>query len=42
MLLQMGQTPLHVAALWGNLDAIKALIQAGANVSAQNMRCGMQ
>jgi hypothetical protein len=39
LLLQMGQTPLHVAALWGNLDAVRVLIQHGANVNAQNMRC---
>lgn len=39
VLLQMGQTALHVAALWGNTDAIRVLIQLGANPNAENMRC---
>lgn len=34
----MGQTALHVASLWGNQDAIRVLIQLGANPNAQNMR----
>lgn len=36
--MQMGQTALHVASLWGNQDAIRVLIQLGANPNAQNMR----
>lgn len=35
---QMGQTALHVAALWGNQDAIRVLIQLGANVNQTNVR----
>ena len=32
----MGQTALHIAAMWGNANALDALIAAGANVNAQN------
>ena len=32
----VGHTALHVAAWWGKLDALNALIAAGANLNAQN------
>ena len=32
----INQTPLHIAAVWGNVAAAAALIRAGANVNAQN------
>ena len=35
---QLGQTPLHVAALWGNLHALNILIEQGANLNARNYR----
>jgi hypothetical protein len=35
---QMGQTPLHIAALWGNLEAAEVLIKLGAEVNIQNSR----
>jgi ankyrin repeat protein len=35
----MGQTAMHVAALWGNLEAIKVLIANGADVNHTNSRC---
>jgi ankyrin repeat protein len=38
--MQMGQTAMHVAALWGNLEAIKVLLANGANVNHTNSRCG--
>ena len=31
-----GHTPLHVAATYGNLNALNALIAAGADLNAQN------
>jgi ankyrin repeat protein len=31
----VGETPLHVAASWGDLDAIKLLVDAGADLSAR-------
>jgi len=31
-----GQTPLHIAAMWANVDALNTLIAAGAEVNAQN------
>ena len=31
-----GQTPLHIAAMWGNLNALNALIAAGADLNPQN------
>lgn len=34
----MGQTGLHVAALWGNLDAARVLMQLGANPNQTNVR----
>ena len=33
----VGQTPLHIAALWGNVDALNTLIAAGADLNAQNI-----
>jgi hypothetical protein len=32
----LGRTALHIAAMWGNLDALNALIAAGADLNAQN------
>jgi ankyrin repeat protein len=32
----VGQTALHVACLWGNVDSAKALIDLKANIDAQN------
>lgn len=32
----VGQTALHIAALWGSVEAMEALILAGADVNAQN------
>lgn len=34
----MGQTPLHIAALWGNTEAAKVLLEAGANANIENSR----
>ena len=31
-----GSTPLYVAAIWGDLEAVRLLIEAGANVNARN------
>lgn len=33
---QIGQTGLHVASIWGNCEAAQLLIDAGADVDAQN------
>ena len=33
-----GQTPLHVAAMHGNLNALNVLIAAGADVNAQSLK----
>jgi ankyrin repeat protein len=33
---QIGQTGLHIAAIWGCIDAGAALIELGADVNAQN------
>ena len=33
---KMGQTPLHIAAMWGRTMAVTQLIAAGANINAQN------
>ena len=35
-----GQTPLHIAAIWSHVDAIGALIAAGADLNAQNLFTG--
>jgi ankyrin repeat protein len=35
----MGQTAMHVAALWGNQEAIKVLLANGADVNCTNSRC---
>ncbi|GFR46743.1 hypothetical protein Agub_g8366 [Astrephomene gubernaculifera] len=35
---EFGQAALHVAALWGNLEAVKALIELGADVNITNSR----
>ncbi|KAJ1457830.1 ankyrin repeat-containing domain protein [Pelagophyceae sp. CCMP2097] len=32
----LGQTPLHIACMWGNADVAKVLIEAGAFVGAAN------
>ena len=32
----VGQTALHIASLWGNVETVGALINAGANVNVQN------
>jgi len=32
----VGQTGLHIAAMWGNWEVVRVLIDAGANVDAQN------
>lgn len=32
----LGQTPLHIAAMWGNAETVDYLIKAGANVHAVN------
>ena len=33
---KIGQTGLHVAAIWGNVEVALVLLQYGANVNAQN------
>jgi len=33
---RVGQTALHIAAIWNSLDALRCLIGAGANVNVQN------
>lgn len=35
---QMGQTALHIAALWGNVEAARILIALGADVNSMNAR----
>jgi hypothetical protein len=35
---QMGQTAMHIAALWGNQDALRALLDCGGDVNVQNSR----
>ncbi|KAJ8613015.1 hypothetical protein CTAYLR_004066 [Chrysophaeum taylorii] len=32
----LGQTPLHIACLWGNARAVEVLVASGANVNAKN------
>mmetsp|Transcript_12444 Transcript_12444/g.15581 ORF Transcript_12444/g.15581 Transcript_12444/m.15581 type:complete len:357 (+) Transcript_12444:68-1138(+) len=36
----VGQSALHIAALWGNVEAVKALITHGASVDAKNSITG--
>lgn len=36
----VGQTALHIAALWGNVESVRLLIELGANVNAQNSMTG--
>lgn len=36
----IGQTALHLAVLWGHVDVVRYLIQAGANVDATNSLTG--
>jgi len=33
----VGQTGLHIASMWGNVEAVELLINAGADVNAQNV-----
>ncbi len=40
--LQFGQTGLHIASLWGNVDAINVLIELGADASIPNSRCALR
>jgi hypothetical protein len=35
-----GRTALHRAASSGHMDAVKALLAGGANVTARDVRCG--
>ena len=37
---KMGQTALHVAAIWESMSVGAKLIEAGANVNARNNLCG--
>ncbi|CAK0873766.1 unnamed protein product, partial [Prorocentrum cordatum] len=37
---RMGQTALHIGAIWGSTNAVKALIEAKANPNAQNQLRG--
>lgn len=32
---EVGETPLHVAGIWGKLEVVQLLLAAGANVNAQ-------
>ena len=36
--LQMGQTALHIACLWGNIETVAKLLDLGADVNCENMR----
>uniref|UniRef100_A0A7S2HJ57 Uncharacterized protein n=1 Tax=Helicotheca tamesis TaxID=374047 RepID=A0A7S2HJ57_9STRA len=36
----IGQTSLHIAVLWGNIECIEVLIEKGANVNAANSLSG--
>lgn len=38
-LLQDGRTALHYAASWGNVHAVKALVQGGASLRALDNTC---
>ncbi|KAF5839130.1 ankyrin repeat-containing domain protein [Dunaliella salina] len=35
---QMGQTALHIASLWGNIESMEVLLKAGADANTRNMR----
>ena len=35
---QMGQTALHIAALWGNVEAMEVLLELGCDASIRNSR----
>ncbi|KAG2430804.1 hypothetical protein HXX76_009780 [Chlamydomonas incerta] len=35
---EFGQTPLHVASLWGHVETIKVLLECGADVNSTNSR----
>lgn len=35
VLSRLNNTPLHIASIWGDVDAIKLLVEAGANINAQ-------
>jgi hypothetical protein len=35
---QMGQTAIHIASLWGNVETIQALLRLGADANAENVR----
>jgi len=37
---KMGQTALHIGGIWGSIDAVKVLLEAKANVNAQNQLRG--
>lgn len=37
----VGQTSLHISALWGTVEAMEVLIAAGADVNARNQIAGM-
>jgi ankyrin repeat protein len=32
---EFGDTPLHTVCSWGDLDSVKVLLEAGANINAQ-------
>jgi len=34
---QCGRTPLHLATQNGNVDAVRYLVEKGANIEAKNM-----
>ncbi|CAE8736341.1 unnamed protein product, partial [Polarella glacialis] len=37
---RVGQTPLHIAAIWGSVEAAQALLELGANPNAANQLRG--
>ena len=38
--MQMGQTALHIAALWGSYAVAEKLLDMGADVNVENSRWG--